>query len=157
MAHSVESRLPFLDYRLVEFCGRLPASLKLRRLTEKYLLKQMARQMLPSEVWRRPKRPYRAPIHKSLFCQPMPDYVHDLLAPQNIRKTGIFEPVAVSKLVGKLSTGATVGETDDMALAGILSTQLTHFQFVANFQSEPPLREDAANIKICGASLATAR
>ena len=41
-----------------------------------------------------------------------------------------------------------------MALAGILSTQLTHFQFVTNFAAEPPLQERDHNIKICDACLA---
>ena len=64
MAHAVEGRFPFLDYRIVEFCSRLPARLKLRGLTEKYLLKQLGREWLPEDVWQRPKRPYRAPIHR---------------------------------------------------------------------------------------------
>jgi asparagine synthase (glutamine-hydrolysing) len=67
MAHSVEGRFPFLDHRVVEFCNQLPPHLKLRGLTEKYLLKQAVRDLLPEEIWRRPKRPYRAPIHRSFF------------------------------------------------------------------------------------------
>src|SRR5262249_11371733 len=43
MAHSVEGRYPFLDYRVIEFCNRLPSRLKLRGLTEKYLLRRLAR------------------------------------------------------------------------------------------------------------------
>ncbi|HXJ55473.1 MAG TPA: asparagine synthase-related protein, partial [Verrucomicrobiae bacterium] len=70
MAHSVEGRFPFLDYRVVEFCSRLPADLKLRGLTEKYLLKKLGERWLPQEIWRRRKRPYRAPIHRSFFNQP---------------------------------------------------------------------------------------
>jgi asparagine synthase (glutamine-hydrolysing) len=53
MAHSVEGRFPFLDCRLVEFCSRLPAHLKIRGLTEKYLLKECAKQWLPDAIRRR--------------------------------------------------------------------------------------------------------
>ena len=67
MAHSVEGRYPFLDYRVVEFCNRLPPQLKLRGLTEKWLLKRLGKRLLPAEIWQRPKRPYRAPIHRSFF------------------------------------------------------------------------------------------
>jgi asparagine synthase (glutamine-hydrolysing) len=157
MAHSVESRLPFLDYRVVEFCNRLPPALKLRGLTEKYLLKKLGRRMLPPEVWRRTKRPYRAPIHRSLLGQSAPDYVHELLSPGQIRSAGFFNPDAVSQLVKRVSSGAPIGETDDMALAGILSTQLTHFHFVAHFRSEPPIREEENEIKIRGDWVAAAR
>ena len=57
MAHSVEGRFPFLDYRVVEFCNALPARLKLKGLTEKYLLRQVAREWLPAEILARVKRP----------------------------------------------------------------------------------------------------
>ena len=75
MANAVEGRFPFLDYRLVEFCNRLPANLKLHGLTEKYLLKKLGRKWLPPEIWQRPKRPYRAPIQRSFFNETAPDYV----------------------------------------------------------------------------------
>ena len=67
MAHSVEGRYPFLDFRLVEFCNKLPSELKLFGLKEKYLLKKLARKLLPEEIGQRPKRPYRAPIHGSFL------------------------------------------------------------------------------------------
>jgi asparagine synthase (glutamine-hydrolysing) len=55
MAHSLEVRVPFLDHRVVELCARLPAGLKVRRLTRKYLLKQAARDLVPDDVIDRPK------------------------------------------------------------------------------------------------------
>lgn len=157
MAHSVESRLPFLDYRVVEFCNRLPSRLKLRGLTEKYLLKQLGREILPPEVWTRPKRPYRAPIHKSFFNDSTPEYVRELLSAETIRSVGLFKPNAVSQLVSKATSGAHLGETDDMALAGILSTQLAHFHFVSNFRAPQPLAEHVGDIKVCGAHVAAVR
>jgi asparagine synthase (glutamine-hydrolysing) len=149
MAHSVEGRFPFLDCRLVEYCNQLPASLKLRGLTEKYLLKQCAKKWLPDAIWQRPKRPYRAPIHRSFFNDATPEYVSDLLSPESLRETGLFTPVAVGRLVDKLKRGAAVGETDDMALAGILSSQLVHFHFVKHFRKPPPL-DERDDVKVCG-------
>jgi asparagine synthase (glutamine-hydrolysing) len=67
MAHSVEGRFPFLDHRLVEFCNRVPPSLKLRGLDEKYLLKRAVKDLVPAEILRRAKHPYRAPIFRSFF------------------------------------------------------------------------------------------
>jgi asparagine synthase (glutamine-hydrolysing) len=57
MANSIEGRYPFLDYRLVEFCNRLPSRLKLRGLREKHLLRRLAERWLPPEIWQRRKRP----------------------------------------------------------------------------------------------------
>ena len=50
MAHSLEVRVPFLDHQLVEFCATIPADLKVRRLTTKYLLREAARGLVPERV-----------------------------------------------------------------------------------------------------------
>src|SRR5207244_11577481 len=69
MAHGVEARFPFLDPAVVALGSRLPATLKLRRLEEKYLLKQYARRVVPIPVWRRSKQPYRAPGIAPFFAR----------------------------------------------------------------------------------------
>jgi asparagine synthase (glutamine-hydrolysing) len=148
MAHSVEGRFPFLDYRVVEFCSRLPSDLKLRGLTEKYLLKKLGERWLPEEIWQRPKRPYRAPIQRSFFSESPPDYLHELLSPRQLKATGWFNPAAVTRLVRKIESGAPIGETDDMALAGIISTQLLHHQFVSNFKMPAPVCR-SEEVKVC--------
>jgi len=139
MAHSVEGRFPFLDYRVVEFCNRLPPTLKLRGLTEKYLLKELAREWLPAEICDRPKQPFRAPIHRSFFNEGRFDYVQELLSPAAISAVGLFRPAAVSQLTAKLERGLPLSETDDMALVGVLSTQLVVDQFVSRFAMPAPL------------------
>ena len=50
MAHSLEVRVPFLDHRVVEYCSRVPADLKVRRLTTKYVLRHAARGLLPDNI-----------------------------------------------------------------------------------------------------------
>jgi asparagine synthase (glutamine-hydrolysing) len=139
MAHSVEGRFPFLDVRLVEFCNRLDPRLKLRGLREKWFLTEAARPWLPAAIQHRPKRPYRAPIHRCFFNNSTPPYVKELLSPARLRATGIFKATAVTQLVRKLEAGLPLGETDDMALAGILSTQLLDHLFLKNFRRPEPL------------------
>lgn len=148
MAHSVEGRFPFLDVRLVEFCNALPLRMKLNGLEEKYLLRQAARAWLPESICHRPKRPYRAPVHRSFFHEGAPEYVRDLLSRDAITAAGIFRPGAVDQLVHKVETGAKLGETDDMALVGILSTQLIHHQFIRHFRRPETLPLDC-HMKIC--------
>ncbi len=154
MAHAVEGRFPFLDHRVIEFCNNLPANLKLRGLKEKYLLKKVAQNWLPDEIWQRPKRPYRAPIHRSFFppngkqIDESLEYVREMLSPPMLTAAGLFKPAAVSLLVNKIERGQRLGETDDMALAGILSSQLVYQQFISHFKMPPPL-DTTDDVKIC--------
>ena len=139
MAHSVEGRHPFLDARVVEFCGALPSDLKLRVLEEKALLRMAVKDWLPEEIRTRPKRPYRAPIGRSFFGAAPLEYVRDALSPAAISKAGFFDARAVSRLVDKAASGLSLGETDEMALAGILSTQILQDRFVTRFEALPPV------------------
>lgn len=148
MAHSIEGRFPFLDVRLTEFCNRLPPRHKMRGLREKRLLKAAARPWLPDLVRDRPKRPYRAPVHRSFFHAGAPDYVRELLEPAALKDAGLFRPSPAAQLARKIASGAPVGETDDMALSGILSTQLLHRLFVKDFRGLPPLGPND-RVKVC--------
>jgi asparagine synthase (glutamine-hydrolysing) len=146
MAHSVEGRFPFLDHRIVEFCNSLPSNLKLRGLTEKWLLKELGRKLVPADICRRPKQPYRAPIHRSFFNGGAPDYVQELLSERALRDSGFFKPGAVARLVRKAELQASLSEVDDMALVGILSTQLLHHRFVHSFVLSPLKGDDTVEI-----------
>jgi len=147
MAHSVEGRFPFLDHRVVEFCNRLPPKLKLRGLTEKWLLKQLGRKLVPVEIWKRPKRPYRAPIRRSFFDGGRtPDYVREILSASSLREAGLFNPGAVEHLVRKANADLPFSEVEDMALAGILSTQLVYDRFVKSFRTSPLAVSDTVKI-----------
>ena len=147
-AHSVEGRFPFLDHRVVEFCNQLPPHLKLNGLNEKYLLKKLAQKWLPENISQRPKRPYRAPIHRSFFNESTPDYVLEILSPEQIEAAGLFKAPAVAQMVKKIQSGMRLSETDDMALPGIISTQLVHSQFINDFKMPAPVSDDD-NIKVC--------
>ena len=61
MAHSVESRLPYLDHELVELVDSLPTSYKIRDRIEKVVLRQALAGLLPDEVRMRPKKPFLSP------------------------------------------------------------------------------------------------
>lgn len=135
MAHSVEGRYPFLDYRLVEFCAQLPPAYKMPGLREKWLLKRFARPLLPAEICRRLKRPYRAPIHPSFFGAAAPDYVAELLSERALAAGGYFVTGAARMLAQKAARGAALSEVEDMALVGILSTQLLDRLFVSQFRA----------------------
>ncbi|HEU4370263.1 MAG TPA: asparagine synthase (glutamine-hydrolyzing) [Methylomirabilota bacterium] len=132
MAHAVELRSPFLDVRLVEFAAALPPTLKLRVLDEKHLLKRAAADLIPATIATRSKQPYRAPEGASFFDGAGEDYVSELLAPARVARDGVFDPAAVGRLVEKFRDGRAVGIKDNMALVGILSTQLLIHHFIAS-------------------------
>lgn len=136
MAHSVEGRFPFLDHRVVEFASLIPAHLKMKVLNEKYLLKRCGRNLIPPCVKSRPKQPYRAPEAKSFLNETRYEYVDDLLSHESIQENRIFSSSAVQKLVEKLKRGQVIGIRDNMALVGILSTQLVVEQFIKNFNKK---------------------
>jgi asparagine synthase (glutamine-hydrolysing) len=148
MAHSIEGRFPFLDYRVVEFCNRLPTQLKLRGLNEKWLLRQVASKLLPPDIWQRRKRPYRAPIHRSFFHAASPAYVSELLSDAALQQTGLFNPLVIAQLIRKTASGKPLSETDEMAIAGVISTQLVHHLFVNEFSSRLSNLTESDNVKV---------
>jgi asparagine synthase (glutamine-hydrolysing) len=128
-ANAVEGRFPFLDHRVVDFCGRLPPRFKIRGLREKHLLKRAARDLVPAQIWQRAKQPYRAPIGPAFFGQRL-DYFDELLSERALDQVGIFDADAVGRLIRKGASGARLSERDSMGLVGVISTQLLHHFFI---------------------------
>jgi asparagine synthase (glutamine-hydrolysing) len=139
MAGSVEGRFPFLDYRLAEMAARIPVRWKMKGLNEKHILKLAAGHMIPETIAARNKQPYRAPDAKSFFTDaggtPRHEYVDALLDSERIREDGVFDAKAVERLVTKARKGRVIGTKDNMALVGILSTQLVIERFVRDFDA----------------------
>ncbi len=126
MAHSVEGRFPFLDPELGRYAGTVPSRHKILGLDEKHLVKRAFAGRIPDEVLKRPKQPYRAPGATGFFNDGAPDWVADVTSQPEIARVGIFRPEIVARLVAKArsSQGRALGNTDDMRLVAVLSTQL---------------------------------
>jgi asparagine synthase (glutamine-hydrolysing) len=140
LAHAVEGRYPFLDHRVVTLASKLPVSLKMKVLEEKYLLKRCADGLVPSNIRSRKKQPYRAPDGASFMGGAARPYLNTVLSEESIKRYGIFDPEAVSKLRAKFLSGRAIGTKDNMAFVGILSTQLLMHEFV-----DPDTRRTPAN------------
>ena len=139
MAHSVEGRVPFLDHRLIEYACKLPPSHRLNGLKDKFILREIAGNHIHEALAQRPKQPYRAPIASCFVGNDAPDYVAELLSPSSIKRTGYFRTEAVDKFFKKCRSkvGNIQSEKENMALVGILSTQLLDELFVRNFPAKP--------------------
>jgi asparagine synthase (glutamine-hydrolysing) len=133
MAHSVEIRLPFLDPDVMEFMGRVPAKWKILGLNEKHILKKSFEGILPKKIARRPKNPYRAPIKQSLLNHKTIGYTQEVLSKASLKKADLFDADKVVKLLRKMQASGSASEIDDMALMGILSSQLVYQQFIEDF------------------------
>ena len=133
MGHAVETRPPFLDHRVIEFMARVPSIWKVFGLNEKYLLKKVFKDVLPENIVLRPKNPYRAPIQQSLLTKENSDFINNILGETSLQAAGYFNAQKVKALTQKLSAQKNINEVDGMAIAGILSTQIIHDQYIQNF------------------------
>jgi len=96
MASSLEVRSPFLDHQVVEFAASLPPGLKIRGLTQKYLLKRAMQGILPDEVVRRRKRGFGVPIDH-WFRHELREMAYDVLLDARARARGYFRPEALRR------------------------------------------------------------
>lgn len=132
MGNSVEGRYPFLDYRLIEFCSKLPDNYKLNSLNEKFILKKLSKGRIPESITKRSKQAYRAPISDSFCNADAPPEIQEILSTDTIKDFGIFNPDKVNKLISNINQKKNISEIDQMAITGIVSTQLLYKMFVKN-------------------------
>ncbi len=133
MAHSVEGRFPFLDNDVMALANSLPPSYKLRVLDEKHVLKRAAHAVVPPRIIARKKQPYRAPDAACFAGKDAPEYIEEALSESALRDANIFEAKPVRQLLQKCRSrngNQPLSNSDNMALVGVLSTQLLHQQFI---------------------------
>lgn len=98
MAASLELRVPFLDYRLVEFAATLPSRYKINHGVKKYLLKQMMKNILPDPILGRKKMGFPTPL-KMMFQRDLADYAFDLLSGTSVMIHNYFKPREIKKIL----------------------------------------------------------
>ncbi len=103
MAHSLEARVPFLDRAMVELSRRIPARLRLRGLTGKYLLRRAMAERLPASVLQGKKRGFNVPM-PSWLAGELRDFTRDTLSPARLKRQGLLDPAAVQRLVHEHTT-----------------------------------------------------
>jgi asparagine synthase (glutamine-hydrolysing) len=97
MASSLETRVPFLDHRVVEFAWRLPLDMKIRGQTGKWVLRQILCRHVPKELIERPKAGFAIPIGKWLRG-PLRDWADDLLNPARLESEGYLRPEPITRV-----------------------------------------------------------
>jgi asparagine synthase (glutamine-hydrolysing) len=126
MACGLEGRSPLLDHVVMQHAACLPADLKLRGTVKKYLLKRIARGLLPDDVIDRPKMGFGVPLTRWLRG-PLRDLVHEVLLGTRMRERGYFRMDAVERLV----SGHDSGRRDaPYQIWNLLVLELWHQMFI---------------------------
>ena len=136
----------FADREVIALANSLSDHVKLNVLDEKHVLKRVARGLVPDVILERPKQPYRAPDAPSFFGAHAPSWVDEVTSPSAITRAGVFEPKAVEPLLTKSRNRdpqTPFSNTDNMAIVGLLSTQLLHHHVGPGYARPEPV----ANIK----------
>jgi asparagine synthase (glutamine-hydrolysing) len=144
---STEGRFPFLDEGVVAFCSTLDPRLKLRRLTDKWVLRRLAAKVLPPAIANRPKTMFRAHLSGTFLGPDRPAWVDQLLSEESLRRTGYFnfDGVCHAREVQlrkpKISFQRFVC---DMGLTGVIATQLWHHIYCGGKLADLPAWEPPA-------------
>ncbi len=98
MAHGLECRQPFLDYRVVELAARMPIGLKFRRGLGKRILRETFADLLPDDIQRRPKMGFGVPLDH-WFRHELKDFSREVLLDPKTLERPYFRPAAVRQLL----------------------------------------------------------
>ena len=104
MATSIESRVPFLDHKLVEFTARMPDTMKLRGGTTKYVLRESMKNVLPEKILTRSKMGFPVPVG-SWFRGQFKSVVDEYVLGERALSRGIFAPEFVRNIVSLHQSG----------------------------------------------------
>jgi asparagine synthase (glutamine-hydrolysing) len=109
MAASIESRVPFLDHRMIEFATHLPVEMKLRGTTTKFILREAMKGVLPDEILTRKKMGFPVPIG-TWFRGPFRQIVDEYVLSERALQRGIFNPAYVRDLSARHQAGENHAE-----------------------------------------------
>lgn len=104
MGNSVEGRLPFLDHDLVEFAAKLPLDMKMRGMTEKYILREAMKEFITNTVYQRQKQPFLAPPINLDPDSPIGQLVHDTFLGSDLERLPFFDREKILTLLENAKT-----------------------------------------------------
>jgi len=110
MHHSLEVRVPFLDYRLVEFCACIPPEMQMKRFQKKYLLKKGVKGLLPREVITHRKQGFVGPMAQWLKGD-LRSYTLETLSAKNLERHGLFNHETVKSILDEHFSGRELHDT----------------------------------------------
>ena len=136
MANSMEARSAFLDHKLAEFAVAVPPTMRIKGRTEKYVLREAMKGLLPESLYRREKFAFMAPpAHTDpVKWAAMRELADDYLSDQAIEDAGLLDRDGVSAVFGLHEAPDTTPATQtqlDAVINHMLGVQILYRQFVA--------------------------
>lgn len=104
MAASIESRVPFLDHKLVEFTAALPERMKLRGWTTKYILRRSMKGVLPEQILKRRKMGFPVPVG-AWFRGRYRSVIDEYVLGERALGRGLFDAAFVHQMVARHQAG----------------------------------------------------
>jgi asparagine synthase (glutamine-hydrolysing) len=133
MAHSVEGRVPFLDHHVVECVCRAPVSLKIRGMTEKYLLREAAKPLITETVYRRQKHPFLSPPVTTVPTERFHQMMQDTLRGPVLASLPFYDQKKVVALLDQLPAMSDLDRMGwDPVLMSVLSACVIRERFGLN-------------------------
>jgi asparagine synthase (glutamine-hydrolysing) len=131
MAHSVEGRVPFLDHKVGEILMQTAVHLKIRGMTEKFLLREATRDVITDTVYRRQKHPFLSPPDASGAPSKMATLIQDTLRSSVVDSVPAYNGAAVRSFADQLETmGASERRRVDTDLMMLMSQIFLYERFV---------------------------
>jgi asparagine synthase (glutamine-hydrolysing) len=141
MNSSVETRYPLLDDDVIAFCASIAPEYKLRGLTDKWLLRQVAARTLPPRIANRRKTMFRASRFDAFVDERRPPWVDQLLSPESLKASGWFDPEAVARERNAQCRFLRITPRRiimDLSLTCVIATQLWHHLYLGGGLCELP-------------------
>jgi asparagine synthase (glutamine-hydrolysing) len=137
MAASIESRVPFLDHKLVEFTARMPERMKLRGMTTKFILRESMKNLLPQPILTRPKMGFPVPIG-SWFRGPFRHIIDEYILSDRTRARDLFNAEYVNLIVNEHMSGRA---NHSERLWALVNFEIWYRQFIEKEQVTPNFRQ----------------
>jgi asparagine synthase (glutamine-hydrolysing) len=122
MAHSIEGRVPFLDHHVAEYLRHVPVSMKIKGMTEKYILREATKDIITDTIYNRQKHPFLSPPATLFPDQKLHQLLHDTLRGETLRNMPFVDTDKVAALLDNVEHQDHAGRvTSDQVLTIIMS------------------------------------
>lgn len=130
MAHSIEGRVPFLDHVVVEMARKIPMSLKISGMTEKYVLREAVKPVITEEVYKRQKHPFLSPPATLKREGRLSQLLRDSVASTSFKTQPFFDQAQVIRYIERSEKEDDVAKAaSDVVLTAVLSTTVLQNKF----------------------------
>ena len=128
MGASIEARMPFMDHTLIEYVSSLPDRFRIRGRQDKWILRQVASQLIPKSIINRPKVGFRVPVNE-WFQSSMRDYLVESLTGAASVTRDYYDGDELNRILGEHTSGR---QNHEKLLWTLLTLEVWHREYLAS-------------------------